>query len=103
MDIYKIVGIITLTLISLGIFISGLGYLISELTDLYTRHHYRGKREGRQELGANLVRESYWFSEDPATAHLLNILGQELMSNGDYNVSSLRDSWQDIKTKNRSI
>lgn len=92
--IFKWAGMILLYIVGITAFFFGLVSLAESLKGYFDRVIYRIESNAVRQLAGKILRDHYWFSEDPVTAHLLQTLGKELADSANYDVSLLRDSWR---------
>jgi hypothetical protein len=71
--------------------------VFEKLECYFDRVIYRIESNAVRQLAGKILRDSYWFSEDPATMRLLQLMGEELADRASYDVSQLRDAWRNSR------
>jgi len=96
----NIVGMVCLCLGIISILISSIGFLISHVNDYRDRLVSDVRTLAKKEMGSELIRASWWFSEDENTRLGMALLGRAFEENGSaYQISPIRDQWREGKFK----
>lgn len=76
---------------------------VDSVKNLYVHICYGAESRGRRDMGARLVQESYWYSEDEAVMAAFEIVGRKIMSHTDgyCNISDCREEWRNRKGKSK--
>lgn len=96
----KIVGSLGLLLLGIAAVIGTFAFLVDKLKELYQNIVYNLELNARKELGTQIVRESYWYSEDEKTMIALKLLGENLTEHGRLtDMGNIRNAWRNRCTK----
>ena len=99
----NIVGMVCLCLGIISILISSIGFLISHVNDYRDRLVSDARTLAKKEMGSELIRASWWFSEDESTRLAMAILGQAIQADGTaYQISPIRDQWREGKINEKN-
>lgn len=92
----EIAGLTCIAAIGIGAVIIGIALLIEKIESLYSNWKYEHSIRTIHEIGQQIKRESYWYSESKEAMYLLEVLGDAYMKADSIYVSMspLRDSWR---------
>lgn len=95
MNAFAAFGILVALFLSIGLTGFGIGYLIEQLKDFYSRFKYSHEEIGYRNAGKKILQESYWFSEDKNVQEALKCVGSYMLNNGqNFNIEICRKQWR---------
>jgi hypothetical protein len=93
--VFEWIGIIVISVFVVALLLLAFGYACNEVKELYFAHARKMQLEGMKEVGLRMHDIAWWFSEDPPTMKLLQVIGQEVARSGAFNsVWNLREDWR---------
>jgi len=99
MAFFSIVGALIITALLVAMAAAMVGWAATCLTNYVNHIRYDAKLLAQKELGVQLLRDSYWFSESKDAEYVLRVIGEELRDGNHYSVSQARNKWEEMRKK----